>query len=721
MSSLTPVETAAFAIGAEQLRTLFRPRRIAIVGASDKSYFSRTAVENLLTAGFGDRLHLVNKRSATAHGIATVGSVADIGEPVDLAFTMVPQAATLDALSEAAAAGVRAAVVMSSGYAEAGEEGRAAQRQLVEHATALGMVVLGPNNLGFANFVDRVPVTPIPNVPNTVGGVALLSQSGASSSAMMEFALSAGVDLSYMVTLGNEAMVTAGHVLDFLVDDERTRVIAIFMETVREPEVFRRAAQRALAAGKPVVVLKAGRSELAARTAAAHTGALVGDDASVAAVFRDLGIIRVSTIEDMLVTAGAAEHLGRLARPGIGVVSISGGACDILADTAQDVGMPLPALAPNTEDALRAVLPSYATAQNPLDVTGAAVLDPSLFTSTITAMAADPQLGAVLVITKIPWEAAEYPFRGQAFIDAIGKGVAASAIPVVFVNQVMQPITETTRAVMAQGGLPFTICGIAQAVAAVGHIGWWSRQSVAVAAPSVDVAVPDPAERHGDWSECRARELLASAGVPVVPATLARTANEAVAAARELAAPVAIKLVSAQILHKSDIGGVRLGVHGDDAVHSAFEAVTAAGRGVPGASIDGALVSPMRAGGVELLVGVVRDPHWGPMLAVALGGVFVEVLHDSALAPLPVSAAKARELLLSLRGAALLAGARGRPAANVDALAAVVARVGDLAFALGEHLESLEINPLRVDGPTIEALDAVVTWRDPLAVTKEKL
>jgi acetate---CoA ligase (ADP-forming) len=221
--------TAGATLTPERLGALFRPRRVAVVGASDKSYFSQNVVDKLLRFGFADRMYLVNRRSPTVHGLPTVAALADIGEQVDLAFTMLPQAVTLDALSEAAAAGVQNAVVMSSGYAEAGEAGRRAQAELVAHAESLGMVLLGPNMLGFANLVDGVPVTPIRNLPDRCGGVALLSQSGASSSAMLEFATTAGVELSYLVTLGNEAMVTAGHTLDFLVDDDATRAVAIFL------------------------------------------------------------------------------------------------------------------------------------------------------------------------------------------------------------------------------------------------------------------------------------------------------------------------------------------------------------------------------------------------------------------------------------------------------------------------------------------------------------
>lgn len=707
--------TSPSTVTPERLRSLFRPRRVALVGASGKSNFSRTAFTNLVEFGFGDRVHLVNRRGVEVHGRPSVTSCAEIGEEVDVAFLMVPQAGTLDAMTDAASAGIRNAVILSSGYGEAGEAGRAAEADLVAHARSLDMTLLGPNHLGFANLVDQVPVTPIPGLPRTPGPVALLSQSGASSAAMVDFATSAGVGLSYLVTLGNEAMITAGHVLDFLVDDPDTSAIAIFMEAVRGPEVFRHAAQRAAEAGKAVVVLKAGSSELSARTAAAHTGAMVGDDRVIDAVFRRDGVIRVDSIEDMMITAGLAAHTGPLARPGVGVVSISGGACDILADRAQDVGLPLPAFAPETEKALDVVMPDYGTVHNPLDVTGAAIIDPSLFTNAITTIADDPDVGIVAVINSLPG-VGEGPYPGQVFVDAIGRGITAASTPAVYVNQVMLPITDHTRSIMEHGGVPYALPGLRGAVVALRNVGWWSetiRENVRDEGQgAVPSALPAPEQRHGAWSEHAARSLLADAGVPVVPAHLVTDADGAVAAAAAIGGPVALKIVSPDILHKSDIGAVRLDVAGGDAVRAAYEAVTASAATVAGARVEGVLVSPMRRGGVELLVGVVRDPQWGPMLAVALGGIFVEVLQDSALSPLPISAARAQTMLEGLRGAALLRGVRGSELADLDAVAAAVARVSELATALGDDLESLEINPLRVDGSTVEALDALITWRN---------
>jgi acyl-CoA synthetase (NDP forming) len=709
-----PAPSAADEVTPERLKSLFRPRSIALVGASDKSPFSRSAYNNLVSFGFGEKTYLVNKRGAETHGVPTYVSCADIPDEVDVAYFMVPQSATLDAMTEAAAAGIRNGVILSSGYGEAGPAGKAAQEELVAHARSLGMILLGPNHLGFANIVDQIPVASLSNLPRVAGPVALLSQSGASSAAMLDFAKMSNVDLSYAVTLGNEAMITAGHVIDFLVEDESTKAIALFLETVRDPEIFRRAARRAAAAGKAIVVLKAGSSELAARTAAAHTGALVGDDKSVDAVFRELGIIRVDSIEDMLVTADLCARVGRLARTGVGVVSISGGACDILADRAADLGVNLSEITPETAQALAEVMPGYGTVQNPLDVTGAAMIDPSIFTKTIRILSEDPGIGVVSVVMSMPWERENANSMMSTLFQAIGEGATEASTPVVFTNQVVQPTSAYTKELMAESGIEHMVAGLRQTVFALGKLGWWSEATRTVDAatpqPDATLQLPLQEERTGAWSEHQARQLLETAGVPAVPSRLLVTAEEAEAYAEEAGGPLALKIVSRDILHKSDIGGVQLGVRGGLEAKRAFHEIMAAADYVPGARIDGVLASPMRVGGTELLVGVVRDPQWGPLLAIAIGGVFVEVLGDAALASLPVTAERAQALVESLRGAALLRGVRGTVPADLEALGRVIEKIGNLAYALGDDLESLEINPLRVNGSEIEAMDALITW-----------
>jgi acyl-CoA synthetase (NDP forming) len=474
------------------------------------------------------------------------------------------------------------------------------------------------------------------------------------------------------------------------------------------------AARRAAAAGKAVVVLKVGASELSARAAAAHTGALVGDDKVVDAVLAELGVIRVDTIEDMMITAGAAAHLGRLEAPGVGVVSFSGGVCDILADRAEARGVVLPELAPETTAAIAEQFAAFGTVQNPLDVTGAATVRTELFTHAIEAMSTDPQVGVVAVVGPLPGPNDVSPWRGIGIARAIGAGIDRAHCPVVLVNQVMTPRTPIVNEVLDEIGSPYLVPGLDQTMVALGGLARWSARLAALGTTSPEpqaVEVPAAEHRVGSWSETQARDLLAAAGVPVVPAHLVTSADAAARAAEEIGGEVALKLVSPQILHKSDIGGVRLSVLGDQDVRMAYEAVIAAADRVPDAKVDGVLVSPMRAPAPELLVGVVRDEQWGLILAVAIGGVLVEVLDDSVLSPLPVTPAQARVMLTRLRAAAVLDGVRGGRPADLDALAAVVSRIGDLALALGDDLVALEVNPLRADGTLVEALDAVVEWR----------
>ncbi|GAA3742217.1 acyl-CoA synthetase (NDP forming) [Spinactinospora alkalitolerans] len=694
------------------LKALLEPRSFAIIGASDKSTFSGLLHRNLVEAGHGPATFLINRRAREVHGRAAFPRCTEVGRPIDLAFVMVPAAAAPEALRDAAAAGARGALVLSSGFAETGEEGERRQRELVDLATELGVTLLGPNVLGFVNVAAGVPAMVLADPPAAPGNVALISQSGASCGAMKDFAALAGVGLSHVITVGNEAMVTVGHLIDHLVDDDRTDAVAVFMEGIREPEVFAAAARRAAAAGKAIVVLKAGRSELAAESAASHTGALVGDDRVVDAVFARHGVIRVDTIEAMLVTAGVAAHTGPLARPGIGVVSISGGACDIIADLAQEAGAALPELSDATVKRVEAVMPAYGHVRNPLDITGAAIIDPAIWEQAVAAVGDDPGVGVVVAVNSLPWREDGRPFYGQKYVDAIGAGMARSDAPAIYLTQVTQPVGAQTREVLDAGGVACVVPGLNLGVDALARVALWSRRRALAAA---EPRRPSPRRRAVDpvaCSEVDARDLLEDAGVPVVPARHVHSAEQAERAAREFGRPVALKVVSAEIAHKSDLGCVRLGVDPADA-GAAYDEVVAAGRRpeAGGARLDGALVSPMRDGGLELLVGVTRDPDWGPMLAVALGGVLVEVLDDVALTPLPVSPARARSMLESLRGAALLRGVRGRPAADVDRLAEVVGAIGTLAEELHPHLDSLEVNPLRVDGSRIEALDALVTWR----------
>ncbi|MFL5661101.1 MAG: acetate--CoA ligase family protein, partial [Ktedonobacteraceae bacterium] len=377
----------------ERLRGLFEPQSIALVGASDKSSWSWMVHTNLTVGGFDGRIYYINPRSATVHGQPAVPRLADIGEAVDLVYIMVPGDAVLPVVREMADADIHNAIVLTAGFAEVGDEGRLRQQELVKLAEEHDIAIIGPNCLGYMNVTRRIEAMPNTGAhPLIAGSVALLSQSGALAGVMLNYAHEQPIGISLLASTGNEAVVTISEALDYAVEDEATSVIALFLETVRHPARFVAAAQRALKKGKPIVALKTGRGELSARVAQAHTGALVGDDRVIDALFRQLGIIRVDTLEDLLHTANVLAQTGHLRGNRLGLAGISGGACDLTADWAEAAEIALPAFTEQSRTALRSLLPALGPAHNPLDVTGAAITNRVLFGQLLEVLASDPHL-----------------------------------------------------------------------------------------------------------------------------------------------------------------------------------------------------------------------------------------------------------------------------------------------------------------------------------------
>jgi acyl-CoA synthetase (NDP forming) len=372
----------------------------------------------------------------------------------------------------------------------------------------------------------------------------------------------------------------------------------------------------------------------------------------------------------------------------------------------------LPELAEATQARLGSFLPEFCTLRNPLDATGAASAKPELFRDSVSALAADPDVALVAAIHVHPTEERGEVMKARLRIDA--PALSGFETPVVLLDQTIGTIEPGTVRNLEELGIPLAMTGLDHVVEAAGHAIWWSGwlrhdHRRTPTAPDPDLAV----DTGRVWSEAESLALLEEHGVPVVPHAVVSGEEAAVEAAAQCGLPVAVKLVSPDVVHKSDVGGVVLGVDSPDAVRRAYRQVTAALEAVPGARSHGALVAPMRSGGVELIVGVARDDHWGPTLAVGLGGVLVHVLDDTALRTLPVDLADVREMLFELRGSAVLDGVRGSKPADRDALASAILGIARLAECLGDDLESLEVNPLRVEGLTIEALDASVIWTTP--------
>ena len=701
------------------VRTLLEPASIAIIGASDKSRWSVNVTGNLRGGGYAGKVHMVNPRGAIAHGQQCATACAAVGERIDLGLIMTPGAAVADAVADLAAAGGKSAVIITAGFSETGAQGAALQEKVRAVAAEKGVRLLGPNCLGYINFTNRAYIwTTAVKAPSRNRGVAIVSQSGATAYFLSTLAYQQDVGLSHVVSTGNEADLDSTSFIDYLLDEPSARAIAVFAETFRNPAYFLRVAERALDLGKPLIVLKVGTSEITAKSAMAHTGALVGDDRVFEGICDQYGIVRARSMEELLATADVLSRTGVLRPGGLGVVTNSGGVGEIAADTAHLRGILLPELSGASAAAMLKTIPDMATAHNPIDLTGS--VSPEQVEGAVLAMASMPNCSAILCPWyDIPTTQEEVSERLTALHRHLARAMGSLDVPGLLVSYTNTIVNDMARATIAETGANYLACGLDRALAGLAGAFRWSqryrehqdRKAIRLLARSVTSERPR--------SEREALDYLSRQGVPVVPASIVTDAAGAVAAARALAGPVVIKVASPDIAHKSDIGGVLLNLRGDDAVRAGFEQVMAAARQrCPEARLDGAIVAPMRGRGVELFVGFSRDPQWGPILAVGLGGVWVEVLQDVALRPLPVDADEVKRMLTGLRGAKLLAGQRGVPAADLDAVAAAIANIGEAILTLGPDLAELDVNPLWVCGSQIEALDALFVWQDATAAER---
>jgi len=704
-------------VSPEQLRQFFRPRSIALIGATDNSRWSIYTYENLKSYSFPGAIHLVNPNREIVHGQQAYKTLRDLPEPVDLAFVMVSTPRVLPIIQEAAELGTKNFVVLTSGFSEIGEEGTKLEQEILAFAQNHGLTLLGPNGNGFINITNRITPYGLPIMPPLKSGpVGVVLQSGALASAVLAYAQGHGIGLSLLVAMGNETMISVTDVVDYLLEEESTRSVALFLESIRHPDELRRVAEKARSLHKTIVALKIGSSEASSRTAMAHTGALVGNNAVNDAALRQLGIIRVSSLEDLLTTTGLAGYTDPLPGRKMGVVTPSGGACDLISDLAEEVGLVLPEFAPETTEKLQTILPTFSTCHNPLDVTGYVVVDSSIQQRSLEVVTHDPNIDFVLNLTATEGGREPTPEMLALMLptyDNLNVVIRESPRPVLLTSNTCMDLSPMAKLVVERTGLHWT-AGIEHGMRAIGRFLWWSEFINSAPVKGETETLPTISHDQpfkGSWSETQARTLLKEAGIPTVPGKLATSTAEAAQVAREVGLPVVLKIQSPELLHKSDVGGVALNLTSEEAVREEFTNMLARVQSrQPDARIDGVLVSPMRPSGTELLVGVVRDDLWGLVLTVGLGGVWTEILKDTAVRVLPVRHDEIEKMLGELRGAQLLRGARGQEGVDIQAVSEVIYRVSTLALALGPQLNALEINPLLVRGSHIEALDVLVNW-----------
>lgn len=695
------------------LSRLFDPQGIAIVGASaTPGKIGAMPITLLLQHGYSGRIIPVNPRADIIAGLPALPGLDALDDAVDLAILAVPAAHAAQALERARPGQVGAAVVFTSGFSETGMDGAAQQERLCAIARERGIRLLGPNCLGFMNVRRNVYATFSPAPAKGVvapGGIGMVSQSGAFGAYAYSMARERGLGLSHWISTGNEADIDVADCIEWLARDTDTRVIMAYMEGCRDGAKLRRALAAARNADKPVVVTKIGRTQAGAQAAASHTAALAGDDAVYDALFRQYGALRARTIEEFFNLGYALDTWKRPPQGRrLGIFTISGGVGALMADEAADTGLALPEPAADAQARLLQRVP-FASGRNPVDVTGQAVSEPGLLLATADDMLADGRYDALAVFLAAAgssdalWPTFE-AFARQMQARHPGVPLAISAL--------FPPARR--RELERLGCLVFPDPSAAiRTIGAVAGLGSGPAPGVVETSPATADAGALPL--LDAYNEVQAMELLRQAGLPASPCVLAGDADAAVRAAASLGAACVLKVVSPDITHKSDVGGVKLNVQGDDALRSAYADILAAVRQHrPDARIDGVLVAPMAPKGVECIAGVHCDPVFGPVVMFGLGGVFVEVLKDVSFRLAPFGRDDALAMIREIKGYALLQGARGAPPCDIGALAEALAALSRFAHARRADFSSVEINPLLAlpEGQGVVALDAMVIRAD---------
>jgi len=692
------------------LDRLLRPRSIAIVGASDKpGALGASVLANLERQGFSGAIHLVNPKRTEIGGRPCLPSVDDLPEGVDAAILAIPRAGVLESIIGLARRRTGSVVIFSAGFAEDGPQGLADQQEIARIANQAGMVVEGPNCLGLVNFSDGIPLTFIELPEAKATGerrVGIVSQSGAMAAVLATTMIARDVPLSCYVSTGNEAASGVEDYVEHLIDDPHTTVIAMIVEHFRKPARFLKIARAARAAGKRIVLLHPGRSAAGAASAATHTGAMAGDYAVMRVHVERAGVILVESLEELGDVVEIAARCVTLPGGGTGVIAESGAFKAIMLDQAEAVQLDLPKMTDADSPALRAALPDFVPVSNPLDVTAQGLVDPGLYGRTIAALVGDDRVGTI-VVTLIQTDISTSHVKFMAVTDALQALRPTKPIVVAGVDEGGR-VTPEDIAMLR--GLGATYLPTAErALRAVARISAFSARNFAAAKMDAAPLAGLPAAEN-IVPEYRAKQLLGPRGVTFPPFALVQSAEEAVTAAETLGYPVVLKAQAAALPHKSDAGGVIVGLGDAEAVRQGWTRLAdniAASR--PGLMLDGVLVEGMAGRGVELIVGARNDPHWGPVILVGFGGVAAELLHDVRLLPpdLPHDAIVAE--IRKLRMAPLLDGFRGAPDMDVDAVATLVGRLGQLVAATPQ-IREVDLNPVIVypAGKAAIALDALI-------------
>ncbi len=691
------------------LTPLLAPRSVAVLGASsDPTRISGRPIAYMRAQGFQGALYPINPNRAEVQGLKAYPSIADLPETPDVAIVAVPAEVAAPAVEELGKRGVKAIVMFTAGFAEMDEAGEVAQAKMVATARSYGMRLLGPNCLGvfdarrsyYATFSSSFDSGwPVP------GRIGIASQSGAYGTHLYTLARNRGIGASLCVMTGNEADVTVGECIGWLAENPEVDVIAVYAEGIREAPGLIAALEAARAAKKPVVMQKVGRSELGTKAAKSHTASIAGDDAVTEAVMAEFGVFRARNSEEMLDIAHTATRKIYPARNTLGVITVSGGAGVLISDVAESLNLSMPEMPMATQKKLRDLVP-FCAPRNPVDATAQVSNDVTLVKTFTESMVRDGGYSSVLGFFSMTASSRRWPSIREQL-----NAVKTENPGRLYVLSVITP-PEGRDQLEADGWVVHE--DPTRAVAAIEAMGRFGA-AFAADAGAAPPKVPPVTLPATSPSEAEAKRLLGAAGIASAPEEECATVDQAVAAAEQLGYPVVMKILSPDIMHKSEIGGVLLEIHDAAAVREGYQLLLdRAKAAAPTAKLDGVLVAKQLKGGIECILGIHRDPVFGPMAMFGLGGIFVEILKDVVFRRCPFGTDVAEQMIRSIKGAPLLFGARGSKKADVKALAETLSRLSAFAAASGERLQSIDINPVFAmpEGEGAFAVDAVIEIGD---------
>lgn len=693
---------------------LLAPGSIAVVGASPDSWYSSQLIDNLLDYGFDGDVRFVNPSRETVWGEPCYDSIDDVPEVVDLVVVSVPRRYVVETVRDAAERGTPAAVVITAGFGEADEEGRDLEDDLAAVAEKHDIAVCGPNTIGFANTHDETVVTSTCSRKPEKGSIGLVSQSGALAfTTFFERAADEDVGFAYVVATGNEVGLSTSDYVEYMAEDPRVDVICTYLEGVDDPRRFMKVARAATERGTPVLTIKVGRSDVAERATMSHTGSLTGDTAAWDAAFEQSGVERVPDVPDLLGRAAAHATYEPAASPNVCIASTSGGLASLLADMADGRDLELPDITGETEEALLGMedLLTFGELHNPADIRGYGA---DVLPEIAETLFADGSFDAYLFAIGLP----AVDERAEGIADDVLRVAEAADAPTLFLWTGRKDAREDQERplpyerVREEIPLYYDPSRAMDALASLVDVGQrrrtLERRAGGDSSEPEAATRPDTALSQGALTWREASSLLESYGLSPVETRLATSSEEAAALAEEVGLPVAMKVDSSDVLHRTDAGAVEIGIDSPEAAREAYERIVEnATTYDPAARIEGVLVQSMADGGVEALVGVTTDETFGPIVTVAPGGEFVELFDDGEVLVPPISKEEARAAIERTHLGTLLEGHRGRRGGDADALAAVVARVGDLAVT-HPRIEELDLNPVVVDETGVSIVDVLV-------------